>query len=1696
MADDVYKIKADVSQYHTAIDKLVTSHEKLLQAESAHASKLATLEAAEKGATHSISGVTKAGLAFSSTFKEANGVLTQTAAKLDVLKTKGGQSVLGSISKTVLSQAKNVTTPQVVKIDKAVGQLDELITKNKFSKKQLENVWRDLQLGIGSKLEGELGKAQAVLRTLSNLTKQIEVKTLTPDFSKNSATVSSLSKDKATDTVAQTARIKAVTAAEATANKLESIEIKSAADILAIKKKANAALLTVEKAKRAQLKATNSIAGVRAQAKAQREIEEGTVQAIIKIAEKKKKALDALLSKLNTARSAHNTTVENLEKGLNVKLAALLKAQEVAYKASLAKKLAAFRTAKEKEKALAGKQTGILLRQEEEYKASLARKLKALKIAKDKEKGLTRQRAAALLQKQEAGYKASLAKRLKIFKAFKKAERAEAARQAANSAEETRVRKDRGVVTGLPVGKKVTSKGLIDLHKTEATLLKFLAANRKGVADQIISIKRLGVIWKAVGEKNIRTLKLTTLAEQELLDKINDVRHAHSRATATGGHSSNKLIRQSHALTGALEQQKKQLLGVTLSWQTMFRLIISQATSRVLTSFLSELREARDTALELSKNFARIQTLDNTNTPISAWTAGVRELSENSGLDILDQTKAAYEALSNQIGEGTSSLGFLNDANELAIISGASAAEAGTLLADAIHAWGLEIEDSGAIAAKFFKIVDLGRATVAEMAPNLGRVAVPAAQLGVTLEEVGAALATTTIKGVKLETASTLLRNVLLKLAKPSEALKELMNKLGFETGEAWIETRTLGGVLADLEVEAGGSSSAIAKLFPNIRSMTGATIFAGDGLNIYKQSLEGINKATKDYDNNVQKVKDSLGVLYDVASEKISNIFIFDTAQPLLQYVADLTNNFDDLVGLVEKARVAFITLGTAALPIAALGVLQLVKATAGLAITILGLSNPFLAVAAVAATAYGAIAGFSAATAADIKRDNAKLFVVWLKDFEKVERVSKETYAALRAETNATFKRNLAPVRDYFRQVAIAANKIAGVNKETLKTLNANIREQERLGLDSLNKTLATSRQKVSSLTTSLDALKQSAVEIAAAVAGSELNTSLVGETDLQKIITLNDEIERLNVLRGQAETQQEFQGLSKQIDAATRQKHDIQLKITADPAALEAAYDDAFDRIEARLRVFKNQGNTLGVAETKAEYIKLLALYKTDTGLKDVSNQYANILADIKIVKAELTAAEKGSNLFFNLKNELANLEQLKEGIGSIFQTTKATGFNTAFKDAKAEELQQQKQLTIALEAMRQKELSAIDAQRTVIASLTADYKALTSFKVEDFKTTEATTKTLKTQLELIRKIRGVQGKGALGGAEFELRGLARDNTAKTSGIGGRDSRVDLERLVKESQTQQAEASRNVKAADTAVQEAVGTILDFAAKLNVTEARDTSVRSQAAPPELLDALFESMTGWFSAFAAGFRGELVNPQAALLGPENPQYISIVDPEVTKALKATASEIVAISAISKKAPTDPKALDELKGLLQSLELRDPKVEKIRTTDPSKLDADGRIKLAEAISKLTIVEQLLVKMTQENTPEALGKAREQQGTARSELVALDQKIAKIGENFPKLESATKENITELKSNTTAVDKLALKMDKMSQALTGAPSLKVLPNTKQQQVLPQAGDVINITNNVNVDSPTDAEMAKRIVDPLTRLQRLANVRKVR
>ncbi len=264
------------------------------------------------------------------------------------------------------------------------------------------------------------------------------------------------------------------------------------------------------------------------------------------------------------------------------------------------------------------------------------------------------------------------------------------------------------------------------------------------------------------------------------------------------------------------------------------------------TTLTDQISHAVSSARELEIQVALIRTISQ-ESQLSAtqWMQMLTNVSTRTGMDLKDVGSAAYDVVSNQIAQGAGVANYLLSAANLARTTGSSLKDSVNILSSVTNTYGAEAGTTEQVAAKLFKMVDRGRVVTGDLANTFGRVLFTSQELGVSFNEVTASIAMMTRAGVTADDSITLLNNLMLHTAKPSEQMKKYFNELGISVPRDAF--RMLGGIKGVVDamnkgVKAGKLNPE--ELFPEARTNRAFNFFANRTDDLKKEVQMGKNLA------------------------------------------------------------------------------------------------------------------------------------------------------------------------------------------------------------------------------------------------------------------------------------------------------------------------------------------------------------------------------------------------------------------------------------------------------------------------------------------------------------------------------------------------------------------------------------------------------------------------------------------------------------------------------------------------------------------------------------------------------------------------------------------------------------------------------------------------------------------------------------
>jgi TP901 family phage tail tape measure protein len=228
-------------------------------------------------------------------------------------------------------------------------------------------------------------------------------------------------------------------------------------------------------------------------------------------------------------------------------------------------------------------------------------------------------------------------------------------------------------------------------------------------------------------------------------------------------------------------------------------------------------------------------------------------------------------ALGNAIGSGVDwadSLALIATAEKLAVATRSDLDGTTKVLVSTLNSYGMEITDAGRLSDLFFKVIDEGDISMTDLANSFAKVAPIAKISGVSLEEVGAAIATLTASGIKPAESIEYLRGAISNIISPSGQARDLAAELGIEFNASGLKANGLAGILQQVAEKTGGSADKMKILFGDIGGFTAAATLAGPQAEKFAASILAMGDSTGSVDAAFAKMTDSI----DVATAKVGN--------------------------------------------------------------------------------------------------------------------------------------------------------------------------------------------------------------------------------------------------------------------------------------------------------------------------------------------------------------------------------------------------------------------------------------------------------------------------------------------------------------------------------------------------------------------------------------------------------------------------------------------------------------------------------------------------------------------------------------------------------------------------------------------------------------------------------------------------------
>ncbi len=281
----------------------------------------------------------------------------------------------------------------------------------------------------------------------------------------------------------------------------------------------------------------------------------------------------------------------------------------------------------------------------------------------------------------------------------------------------------------------------------------------------------------------------------------------------------------------------------------------------------------------------------NTLLPKSAKLTGKMEnelvaLSRQFGTSQASQAKAFYQIISAGAASGADAIELLTQANVLATAGLADVGSATDILTDILNVYGKENITAEEAADSLFTTVRLGKTTIPQLTSAMGQVIPAAKKLNVSLDDVGAALATMTTQGLTTAERVTQLNALFTALFRKSG---DAGAKFGKKVGDAFnltaLRTKGLSEFLKGLTEATGGSEVVLQKLLGRTEAVRAIFALTGNQTAVLSRNMEQFQGKAGAADDALKEMSQSLDFQFNKAVQTAINA-LTELATPITETV------------------------------------------------------------------------------------------------------------------------------------------------------------------------------------------------------------------------------------------------------------------------------------------------------------------------------------------------------------------------------------------------------------------------------------------------------------------------------------------------------------------------------------------------------------------------------------------------------------------------------------------------------------------------------------------------------------------------------------------------------------------------------------------------------------------------------------------
>ncbi len=271
--------------------------------------------------------------------------------------------------------------------------------------------------------------------------------------------------------------------------------------------------------------------------------------------------------------------------------------------------------------------------------------------------------------------------------------------------------------------------------------------------------------------------------------------------------------------------------------------------------------------------------------------------------------------------EGKDALDALESSARAAAAGLGDTATIADVVTSAVNAYGTSMGGAAVATDVLVATVREGKAEASSLAGSMGRVIPIASQMGISFDQVGAAIAAMTRVGLDANEASTALKGIMSSLLKPTTDASAALQEVGLSAAGLREEIRERGlfSALQSITTAFQGQDEATTRVFGNVRALTGVLSLMGSNAGATKQIFEDLAASTGSLDSAFGAAADTGAFAFEQAKVRIENA-VLAVGEEILPKLADAVDSIAPLLpGLIAgfgDLAIILTELGAKAIP------------------------------------------------------------------------------------------------------------------------------------------------------------------------------------------------------------------------------------------------------------------------------------------------------------------------------------------------------------------------------------------------------------------------------------------------------------------------------------------------------------------------------------------------------------------------------------------------------------------------------------------------------------------------------------------------------------------------------------------------------------------------------------------------------------